>query len=401
MTQLKRTLGLPLVMFFGLGNILGAGIYVLIGKVAGEAGMFTPVGFLVAAFIASFSAFTYSELSARFPNSAGEALYVDKGFSNRFLSRLTGLMIALAGMIASATIFRGFYGYFSTFIQLPEWLVITAIVLAMGLLIIWGISQSVRMAALLTIAEIGGLLLVIWAGRDLLVGLPEHLPVLTPSLDSTVWVGIFLGAFLAFFAFLGFEDMVNIAEEVKDPERTMPAAILLALLIATLIYTGVALVAVLAMDQQTLASSDAPLADVLVATSDINPAIISFIGMFAVINGALIQMIMASRMFYGMARQGWLWQPLSRVSERTHTPVNASWLVILIVLNLALWFPLEDLAKTSSFIILCVFSLVHVALIRIKRQGPTPSGVICVPLWVPVSGLICCVGLLLVQLIAG
>ena len=402
MTELKRTLGLPVLLFYGLGNILGAGIYVLIGKVAGAAGMFTPLAFLVAAAVASFSAFSYSELSARYPLSAGEAVYVQEGFQMLWLSRLTGLLIAAAGLVAASTIFRGFYGYFYQFFQLPEPLVIIVVVLLMGLLMVWGIKQSAGVAMLLTLLEICGLLLVIWAGKDLLINWQGGWQPLLPPAETTAWTGILLGAFLAFFAFLGFEDMVNVAEEVKNPQRTLPAAILLALVVSTVLYILVALVAVLALDQQTLAASKAPLVDVLAAASDIDPQIISVIGMFAVVNGALIMMIMSSRVLYGMANKGWIWPVLARVSTKTRTPVVASWLVILSILILALWFPLEALAKATSYLILVVFSLCHAALALIKlRQTAPPAGIIEIPLWVPVIGCAASLSLLLYQLFVG
>jgi len=401
MSELKRTLNLPLLLFFGLGNILGAGIYVLIGKVAGVAGLYMPAAFMLASIVAAFSAFTYAELSARYPLSAGEAVYIQQGFHITALSRLAGLLIALAGMVSAATISRGFYGYFNTFIQLPEPYVITGIILLMGLLMIWGISQSVGMAALLTLLEIGGLVLIIWAGKDSLVDIPQRMDGLLPPFQPAAWTGILLGAFLAFFAFIGFEDMVNVAEEVKNPQRTLPTAILLALLIATIMYILVSLVAILTLDQQTLSSSKAPLSDVLSASSDVNPHIISSISMFAVINGALIQMIMASRIFYGMAKKGWLWKPLAKVNNTTQTPVTASWLVIVIILSLALWFPLTVLAKATSFLVLTVFALVNSALIFIKKTESTPSGVFNNPMWVPVSGFLTSATLLLLQIFLG
>jgi APA family basic amino acid/polyamine antiporter len=401
LTELKRTIGLPLLLFFGLGNILGAGIYVLIGKVASEAAMYAPFAFLVASIVATFSAFSYSELSARYPLSAGEAVYIHEAFHITSLSRLTGLLIAFAGMVSAATISRGFYGYFYTFFQAPEFLVVTSIILLLGLLTIWGITQSVTTAAVLTIIEISGLLLIIWTGSDLLRDIPAEIDTLLPPLQPSVWTGIMLGGFLAFFAFIGFEDMVNIAEEVKDPKHTLPTGILLALLIATVMYALVTLIAVLALDQHTLSESKAPLTDVLSATSNINPKIISIIGMFAIVNGALIQMIMASRIFYGMAKKGWLWKELAKVSNKTQTPVNATWLVIAIILSLALWFPLETLAKGTSYLILIVFSLVNAALISIKQTQPIIKNSLTIPMWVPVSGLITSISMILFQLFIG
>jgi len=397
--ELRRTIGLPLLLLYGLGNIIGAGIYVLIGKVSGEAAMYAPVAFLVASVVAGFSAFSYSEMSARYPLSAGEAVYIQEGFQQKNLSRLTGLLIAMAGMVSAATISRGFYGYFYTFFQAPEILVITAIILFLGLLTVWGISQSVGAAAFLTVIEISGLLIIIWAGKEVLSTAPAHVGELLPPLQSSVWTGIIFGGFLAFFAFIGFEDMVNIAEEVKNPQRTLPAAILLALFIATLIYASVSLIAVLALDPATLSESKAPLADLLSATSDIDPRIISSIGMFAIVNGALIQIIMASRIFYGMAKKGWIWSGLAKVSKKTQTPVVATWLVIVIILNLALWFPLETLAKGTSYLILIVFALVNASLISIKRSKPPAAGILNVPIWVPVAGFFSSVSLALFQLL--
>ena len=401
MTQLKRTIGLPVLLFYGLGNILGAGIYVLIGKVAGEAGIYIPLAYFTAFVVAGFSAFTYSELAARYPLAAGEAVYVDEGFHLPALSSLTGLLIACAGMVSAATIARGFYGYFNTFVQLPEPVVVAGIILLLGLLTVWGISQSVGAAASLTVIEVVGLLLVIWAGRDLLADMPAHIDVLAPPMQYSAMVGIALGSFLAFFAFIGFEDMVNIAEEVKNPKRNLPAAILLALLTATIIYVLVALVAVLSVNVDTLSASKAPLADVLAANSGISPRIISVISMIAIVNGALIQLIMASRLFYGMAARGWLWKRLGSINASTQTPVAATVLVVITTLALALWFPLEALAKGTSYLALIVFALVNAALVRIKQSKPAPKGVINNPLWVPVTGFITCVGLVALQLMTG
>lgn len=399
--QLKRTIGLPLLLFYGLGNILGAGIYVLIGKVSAEAAMYTPFAFLVASVVAGFSALAYCEMSARYPLSAGEAVYIEEGFHITALSRITGLLIAFAGMVSAATLSRGFYGYFYHFIQAPELPVVTGIILLMGLLTLWGIRQSVGTAALLTLVEISGLLLIIWTGRDVLVDIPAQLDSLLPPPHPAVWSGIMAGAFLAFYAFIGFEDMVNIAEEIKSPERTLPAGILLALLTATVFYTLIALITVLALDHGTLSNSKAPLAELLSAISNIDPKLISGISMFAIINGALIQMIMASRIFYGMAKKGWLWRGLAKISPITQTPVLASWLVILIVLGLALWLPLETLAQGTSYLVLIVFTLVNAALISVKRRKRQVTGIMTVPMWIPYAGLISSTSLVLFQFIAG
>ncbi|MEN8214739.1 MAG: amino acid permease, partial [Pseudomonadota bacterium] len=358
-TSLKRGLGFWLLLFYGVGNILGAGIYVLVGKVAAEAGYYVPLSFMLAAFIAAFSAFTYAELSARYPFAAGEAVYLQKGFGKAWLSSAAGLLIALAGILSAATIARGFVGYLQLFIDTPAWLAIVALVVMLGSVAIWGIAESVKMAAFFTLLEIIGLLLVIATGSFQLERLPgviEELPALN---QWRLWPGIFFGAFLAFYAFIGFEDMVNVAEEVREPEINMPRAILWALIITTLLYAMVSLIAVVNLTPAQLAASNAPLADVYAAATGRKPVVISLISLFAIVNGALIQIIMASRIFFGMSRRGWLPAILGEVSERTRTPVIATLLVTAAILVLALWFPLVKLAASTSYLILTVFLLVN------------------------------------------
>jgi amino acid transporter len=202
------------------------------------------------------------------------------------------------------------------------------------------------------------------------------------------WQGIFVGGFLAFYAFIGFEDMVNVAEEVKQPERNLPRAILLALLVSGILYILVALVAVASVPERLLAETDAPLAFLYQYVTGREPVAITLISMFAVINGALIQIIMASRVAYGMGRKHWLPAVFARVHAMTQTPVVATATVALLVLVMALWLPIETLAKATSFLLLLVFALVNLSLWRLKRAGTCPDGVICIPCWVPVTGFV-------------
>ncbi len=394
---LKRGLSLWLLTFYGLGNILGAGIYVLVGKVAGSAGLYAPLSFLTASLVAGLTAFTYVELSTRFPVSAGEAVYVRKGLGYTPLSVLVGLLIILMGAVSAATISRGFVGYLQVLWSAPEGLAISALILVLGGLAIWGIREAVGIAAVITGAEIFGLLLVIWVGSDALVAPATQWQALWPPFDWVAWNGILFGAFLAFYAFIGFEDMVNVAEEVKHPGINLPRAILLALLISSLLYVAVALVAVMALPAAQLAQSDAPLALIFTAATGRSPWLLSLIGMLAVVNGALVQIIMGSRVLYGMSSQGWLPAPLAWVSARTHTPVLATLLMAGLVLLLALAFPLITLAQSTSLLVLLVFALVNLALIRLKVRDPHPAGATCIPGWVPWAGMVTCVGLLAVQ----
>jgi amino acid transporter len=396
--ELKRTLSLAQLVLYGLGTILGAGIYVLVGKVAGLAGLYAPVAFVVAAVLAGLTGLSYAELSARYPRSAGEAVYVQEGLRLRALSVLVGLLIILTGVVSAATIANGFVGYLHVFVAVPDWLAITLLVLLLGALAAWGISESVMAASLITLVEVGGLILVILVAGDSLGTLPARLPELIPPPDTGVWLGIMLGAFLAFYAFIGFEDMVNVAEEVKDPGRLLPRAIIITIAVSTILYLLVALVAVLALPPAELAQSRAPLALIYERATGSAPTLISLISIFAVVNGALIQIIMASRVLYGMSREGWLHRAFGQVHAFTRTPLLATAVATLIVLVLALWLPLVTLAKVTSFIIMIVFALINLSLARIKRKHPRPEGIKIYPAWIPLAGFLSATGFVLFQL---
>jgi amino acid transporter len=397
-TELRRSLSLTQITLYGLGTILGAGIYVLVGKVAGLAGLYAPVSFVVAAALAALTGISYAELSARYPRSAGEAVYVQEGLHRRALSVLVGFLIVLTGVVSAATIANGFVGYLHVFIPVPDWLAITLLVLLLGALAAWGISESVMAASLITLVEVGGLILVLLVAGDSLGELPARLPELIPPADAGVWHGILLGAFIAFYAFIGFEDMVNVAEEVKNPTRMLPLAIIIAIVVSTILYLLVSLVAVLALPPAELAQSRAPLALIYERATGSAPVLISLISIFAVVNGALIQIIMAARVLYGMSHEGWLHGAFGRVHPRTQTPLISTMLVTLVVLILALWLPLVTLAKATSFVILVVFALINLALVRIKRREPRPNGIKVYPVWIPVAGFVSTTAFVLFQL---
>lgn len=394
---LRRSLGLGLITLYGLGNILGAGIYVLVGKVVGTAGVHAPLAFVIAAMVAALSAFTYGELAARYPVSAGEAVYVDAAFGVVAISLSVGLLIALAGMVSAATLARGFVGYLHIFIQAPGYLIIVMLVLSLGAVAAWGIGESARIAALITLIEIGGLLLIVYVARESFAELPAQASTIFIPSSTIAWEGAMLGAFLAFYAFIGFEDMVNVAEEVEHPERNLPLGILVALVISTMLYFVVVLAAQLSVSAEALGQSEAPLALVYTTVTGGSPVVISAIGLFAVVNGALIQLIMASRILYGMSARGWLPGYLSRVNPLTRTPLAATAVVSLIILVLALWVPLVGLAGATSTLILVVFVMVSVALIRLKLRQPDPPGIKTIPMWIPAVGALSSALLLAVQ----
>jgi len=395
---LKRAFTLPLLTFYGLGTILGAGIYVLIGEVAASAGIYTPLAFLLAAVLAAFSAFSYAELSARFPLSAGEAVYTQRAFGQTWLALTVGLMIVTIGLVSTATLVNGFVGYLQVFVQLPPWVIIVLLVFALSGLAMWGITESAWVATITTLVEMGGLLLVLWVGWPVAKLAPALQQLIHPSLDMVALVGVLGGAFVAFYAFIGFEDIVNVAEEVRDPSHTLPRAVLLALGIATLLYMLIALIAVSLLAPTELAASDAPLALVYQQATGRAPLFISLISLAAVINGALIQIVMASRVLYGMASQHWLPDWMASVNPYTRTPLHSTVLITLVILVLALWLPLLTLAKMTSLLTLLVFAIVNLSLWRIKRRDPRPVGIAVFPLWLPVAGFFCSLCFALFQL---
>lgn len=394
---LKRTITLPLLTLYGLGTIIGAGIFILIGEVAGKAGIYAPIAFLVASVIAGFTAFSYAELSSRFPKSAGEAIYIEKAFQQPWLSKLIGWSVIAVGTISSATITSGAIGYIDIFLQLPVWLTISLLLISMGLLAAWGITESIWVAALTTATAIIALVAVVSLAADSLLTLPERLPELIPAFSFDAWSGIVFGAFIAFYAFIGFEDMVNVAEEVKEPRKNLPLAIILALGIATLLYVLVALVSVLSLPAQELAASKAPLAALVEHTGHTSTYIIAGISIIAILDGALIQIIMASRVLYGMGARNMAPSIFSYVSPVTRTPLVSTAVITLLILFLALALPMITLAKTTSFITLLIFAAINAALWRIKINKAQTEAEVSYPIWVPVTGLLLCTLFILLQ----
>jgi len=283
---------------------------------------------------------------------------------------------------------NGFVGYLHQFIGIDRVIAIVLVTLLLGGIAAWGIAESVTIASLITVIEIGGLLLVVAVSREGLSAFPARWTELIPSTDITSWGSIYLGTVLSFYAFIGFEDMVDVAEEVKDVKRTLPLAILLTLGITTFIYMLLMVTAVLSLPPAELATSEAPLALIYEFHTGEKAIAISIIGMFAIINGALIQMIMASRVLYGLSSRGQLPDLLGVVHHRTRTPLVATAVATVIVLTLALIGRLASLAETTSVIMLTIFSIVNLALWRIKRRDPHPVDVRIFPTWIPVIGFL-------------
>lgn len=399
--ELRRALGLPLTVLYGLGVTIGAGIYVLVGAAAARAGLQAPFAFVLAALVMAPSGAAFAELASRMPFAAGEAAYVREGFRSDRLALLVGLMVIAIGIISAAAIGRGSAGYIRELVPLPLDLIVVLLVLAMGALAAWGILESVVLAGAMTLVEIGGLLVIIALGWATVPDLGARLPEAWPGVsDAAAWTGVLAAALIAFFAFTGFEGMVNIAQEVKEPSRTIPRAILITLVLATLLYMAVVWVALNVIPRAELGAAEAPLSRVFERlTGGASPAAFSAIAIVATANGVVFYIVMSSRVIYGLAVKGLLPERLGHVSPATRTPLVGTALVVGLVLLLALAFPIEALAEMTSRVTLVVFAFVNAALIAIKRRRtPPPEGAYVAPGWVPVAGLVTSLGLLVGEL---
>jgi amino acid transporter len=354
---LQRRLSLPLLVLYGIGITIGAGIYVLIGAVAGHAGSYAPWSFVLAAVVMAFTVGSYAELTTRFSVSAGEAAYVRAAFRSRAASTLTGLLTIVIGIVSSAAVALGAAGYIAQFTDLPPSAVVALLLAVLGAVAAWGILESVLLASLFTLIEAGGLIAIIVAGLH--AGLPLAGALSVPPLDFGTLSGIGYASLLAFFAFIGFEDLANVVEEAKVPHRDIPRAMVLTLVISTVMYVAVAAIAVAAVPVAELAASPAPLSLVFRRLAGVSPATISVIAIVATLNTILAQMTMAARVIYGLAKQGDLPGFAGRVHPKTATPLIATALIVAATLALALLVPFERLAEGTSLATLVMFALVN------------------------------------------
>ncbi len=259
-SQLRRAVSLPLLVAYGVGTMVGGGFYALLGRMTHHAGMHMPIAILLAAAIAILTALSFSELAARLPFSAGESRYVDEAFGRKWLSILVGCGVIATGVVSAATLSRAFIGFLQDLFDVPMAVGITVIIVTITGIAIRGILESVLVATVITVIEVGGLLWVLAVNAKSFNKLADRVPEMVPDFSWDEWSGILVASFLAFYAFIGFEDMVNEAEEVKNPRRNLPRGILFALLITTVLYVLIGLVAVLAVAPEKLAESKTPLA---------------------------------------------------------------------------------------------------------------------------------------------
>ncbi len=389
--QLIRALGLGSLIIYGVGDILGAGIYALVGKIAGYAGALTWVSFALAMAIVLLTALTYSELGSRVPKSGGVSVYMHEAFGHRWLSMFTGLLLFSATIFSMSTLSQAFIGYLRTMgFYFPDWLGIFGFLIILLLINIRGIKHSSIANIISTVIEISGLIILLVCGYWYL-SQPNIHPIVTPKENMPGIMDIFKGAALAFFAFTGFEDLSNVAEEVESPEKNLPRAILSSLSIAGLLYLAVSWMSTAIIPVSELSGSESPLLTVVHKSYPALPSsIFAIIAMFSISNTTLLNYVTASRLLYGMSKTNLLPEFLQMVHAKYHTPYIAILITFPIVLGLGLVGNLRDLASTTSVIVLTIFSFSSIALIKIKlkKNDDHNTKIFRVPLFVPCLAVI-------------
>lgn len=395
--KLQRHIGLFALTLYGVGDILGAGIYGLVGKAAGQMGNGLWLAFVCSFVVAMLTGLSYASLSSRYPKAAGSSYVVLKAFNSGFFAFVIGLAALFAGLTSMAAASRIFGGYFhGLFPALPESAGAILFLSVLGLILWKGIRESIFVNSVLTITEAIGLLVVIGLGLSFL-GSIDYFDFTTPTRTEGFELPLLLStSVLVFYSFVGFEDVINMGEEVKDPGRTLPRALLFALLIASSIYLLVALVAVSVIPAAELATSTQPLVDVVKRAAPWFPSkIFSVVALLAVSNTALLNFLMGSRLIYGLAKLKMLPGFFNHVSTKTKTPVRAILLVYALAIALSMSGEVSTLARATSLLLLLVFVSMNVSLVKIKITGGGEKPYFDIPIFVPALGALACTLLLL------
>lgn len=361
--ELKRTLGLPALAFYGTGIIIGAGIYSVIGAAAAEAGEALWMGFLVSEAIALFTGLSYAELTTMYPEAGAEYVYLREAAPRApSIAFLLGVILVLAGSATASAVAQAFASYMQLFVDLPGWIFAGVLIAACSAVAIAGITESSWVNIAFTSIEIGGLLLIVGAGA----GEPRFGDALTATPDS----GVITAAALLFFVYLGFEEIANLAGEAKNTSRDLPRAILISLGVTTLLYVLVALASVALVSPDAMAASESSMAVVARAVSPLMERLLSAIALFATANTSLIAIIATSRIIYAMARDRQLPERLGDVLPKRRTP----WVATLVVAAIAIaLLPLGTVATTasvSSLASLLAFVVVNVAVVVLRHRQP-------------------------------
>ena len=370
-TQLKRVIGPKVLTVFIIGDILGAGIYALVGEVGAEVGGAIWTVFLISFVLAFFTAFAYAELVTKYPRAAGAALYTHKAFRAPFLTFVVAFAVMSSGIASASTLARAFAGdYLTEFVDLPLVLAALIFILLVAAINARGIAESVKLNVVLTGIEVTGLIIIVVIG---VAALGEGSGDFSRNFEfkdgESVFGALVAGTALAFYAMIGFEDSVNVAEEAKQPSRNYPRALFGGLVVAGLLYLLVTLTASYVVPTEQLSGSDAPLLEVVeVGPLGIPTKLFAFIALMAVSNSALINMIMASRIVYGMAEQGIVSRLFARVLPERRTPIVAILFTTLIAAVLITTGDLATLADTTVVLLLSVFTIVNIAVLALRRD---------------------------------
>jgi amino acid transporter len=391
-TGLKRALTTPLLYFFILGDVLGAGVYVLVGQVAAEAGGAVWVPLLVALLLALLTAASYAELATKYPKAGGASHYVTRAFGP-FAGFVAGFCMLAAGIVSVAALARAFGGdYLSAFVDLPVGAVAVAFLALLAALNARGIQESTRANVIATVIEVSGLLIIVALGGWLLLrgdGDVERLTHLGAPGHNAAGA-VLSGSVLAYYSFVGFETSVNVAEETRNPRRAYPRALFGALATAGAVYVLVGIAASAVVPTSRLAASSGPLLEVVERAGGVPPRLFSAIALVAVANGALLTGIMASRLAFGMARDGLLPRVLTTVLPGRRTPWVAIVVTTTLSMALALTGSVATLASTLVLLLLVVFFMVNVAVLVLRRDVGTGDH-FRTPTVLPVLGAASCV----------
>jgi len=367
MSELKRHMGLFHLTMYGVGLILGAGIYVLIGEATSFAGNSVWISFLLGIIVALFAGLSYAELTALFPKAAAEYTFVKHAFKNNFLAFIIGWLTAITSMITASTVSLGFGGYFAQFIDLPITLSAILLIGILSIVNFVGIKESAWANTIFAIITAGGLILIIFLGMTFEPTEPID------YFDAPNGItGIILAFVLIFFAFIGFEDMANVAEEVKRPKKTLPRAIILSVVITGVIYILVSLSVVRVINWEELGLSAAPLATVAErALGSEGGIILSAIALFATASTVLITLVAGSRILYGMANNKSLPLSLGKIHSKTKTP----WIAVIGILITSVAFAfigdIVIVANITVFAVVITFAMINLSVIILRYTEPS------------------------------
>ena len=367
---LRRAVTGPLLFLFILGDVLGAGVYALIGEMAGTAGGLVWLAFGVALVMALLTAFSYAELVTKYPKAGGSAVFAERAFKSPLVAFLVGFAMLSAGVVSAAGLSLAFTGeYLAAFIKVPQVPAALVFLALVALVNAWGIKESLRANVVMTIIESSGLVLVIVLGSWVIGRGDANLSgAFTAPAETSVWLAVLGSALVAFYSFVGFETSANLAEEVRDVSRVYPRALFGALATAGVVYVLLGFIAPAVVAPAQLAESSGPLLEVVTAAGLAVPELFAAIALIAVANGALLTMIMASRLAYGMAKDDLLPTPLARVLPGRRTPGVAIVVTTVIAMILAATGELIDLASTVVLLLLFVFLSTNVAVLVLRRD---------------------------------